>query len=76
MISISPKLSLVASAQTVGDYKCQAIVEGFPPVVSKLAKMSIVTKPTIVSDKVECDFITSSYSKSLFRISLVSLERG
>jgi len=51
VISFSPDLSLVASAQTVGDYKCQAIVEGFPPVVSKFAKMSIVTKPTIVSDK-------------------------
>jgi len=50
-ISFSPNLSLIASGQTVGDYKCQAIVDGFPAVVSKFAKMSIVTKPTIKSAK-------------------------
>jgi len=51
VISFSPDLSVVASSQTVGDYKCQAIVEGFPPVASKFAKISMLTKPTIVSDK-------------------------
>jgi hypothetical protein len=51
VISFSANLNLVASAQTAGDYKCQAIVEGFPPVVSKLARMSMMTKPQILSDK-------------------------
>lgn len=50
-ISFSPNLSLVASIQTVGNYKCQAMVEGFPAVVSTFAKMSLVTKPAIMSDK-------------------------
>ena len=66
VISFSPNLSLVASIQTVGDYKCQAIVDGFPPVVSKFANLSIVTKPTIVSDKVDYDLITSSYSNFFY----------
>ena len=54
-ISFSPNLSLVASIQSVGNYKCQAMVEGFPAVVSTFAKMSLVTNPTIMSDKVVDD---------------------
>lgn len=50
-ISFSPNLTLVASAQTAGNYKCQAMVEGFPAVVSDHAKLSILAKPSIKSDK-------------------------
>ena len=75
-ISFSPNLSLVASVQTVGNYKCQAMVEGFPAVVSTYAKMSLVTKPTIISDNVVDDTNVHNDDNILFRISLANLERG
>ena len=53
MIGFSKDLILVATDQTTGDYKCTAVVEGFPPARSQPARLSLVTKPLIISKKVE-----------------------
>ena len=51
-------------------------MEGFPAVVSTSAKMSLVTKPAIMSDKVVDDTLVHDDDNVLLRISLANLERG
>ena len=52
-------------------------MDGFPAVVSKFAKMSIVTKPTIKSAKVGYDaFVKYDADSTLCRSSLGDLKRG
>jgi len=76
VIGFSKDLILVATDQTAGDYKCTAVVEGFPPARSQPARLSLVTKPLIISKKeqfgrlgarsrLECKVKSSANNKSI-----------
>ena len=47
-INYSNTYEIIISKHTVGQYKCQAIVDGFPSVDSKIATVSRLEAPKIV----------------------------
>ena len=46
-IKFSERYEIVVSSNTVGQYECEAIVQGFQSVVSKAATVSVLEKPRI-----------------------------